>query len=98
MLLSLLSLFYFVQDPIIPLKLLLSSLCSLHDRQANKSGDELLWQGIMTLIRKLADQEDGRLESAPAKSSLSPNSGSFIQRKGSGRGPLRCQPMADWDC
>ena len=29
--------------------------------QANKSGDELLGQGITTLIGKPADQEDGRL-------------------------------------
>lgn len=34
--------------------------------QANKSGDELLEQGMTTCIGKLADGEDGRLESQKA--------------------------------
>lgn len=32
-------------------------------QQANKSGDDVLGQGLMTLFRKPADQKDGRLMS-----------------------------------
>lgn len=34
---------------------------SAYCRAGHKSGDELVGQGRMTLIRKLADPEDGRL-------------------------------------
>ena len=40
-----------------------SKLSLLAALQANKSGDKVLRQGIMTLFRKLADREDGGLES-----------------------------------
>lgn len=39
----------------------------------------------MTLIRKLADKYDGKLVSQKP-SSFSPNTGSFVQRKGRGDG------------
>ena len=38
-----------------------SKLTLLAARQANKSGDQVLRQGIATLFRKLADGEDGGL-------------------------------------
>ena len=53
--------------------------------QANKSGDELLGQGITTLIGKLADREDGRLVSRKTVFQIR---APFKQRKGKGRGPL----------
>ena len=44
----------------------------------------MLGQGIRTLIRKLADQEDGSLKKP---SPLSPNPGSFYKKEGDGQGP-----------
>ena len=54
--------------------------------QASKSGDELFWQGITTLIGKLADQEDGRLES---QKTILPQSefGLLLYRGGGGERP-----------
>ena len=48
-----------------------SSFCSLHNRPVN--WEKVLEQGMMILIGKLADQEDGRL----ATQSIRPNWGSF---------------------
>ena len=53
-------------------------------RQANKFRDKLLGQGVMTLIGKLADQEDGRLVSQKNPSFFSLNSGLFHTEKGEG--------------
>lgn len=54
---------------------------------ANKSGDKLLGQGITTLIRKLADPEDGRLVSQKHLPSLSSNSAAFYTEEGEEAGP-----------
>ena len=65
-------------------------LAVLISRQANKLGDELLGQGRMTLIRKLADREDGRLLSQKNPSCPSQNLGSFYTEEGRGWGPVQC--------
>lgn len=59
-------------------------LTLLAARQGSKPRDGSLGQGKMTLIRKVADQEDSRLVSQKP-SSLSRNSDSFYT--GSGEGP-----------
>ena len=60
-------------------------LTLLAARQGSKSRDGSLGQGIMTLIRKVADQEEGRL--VPQKpSSLSRKSDSFYTGPGGGWG------------
>ena len=69
-----------------------SKLALLTTRQASTLGDDLLRQGITTLIKKLADQEDGSLKKP---SPLSPNPGSFDRK---GRGPLQCQLTTERDC
>ena len=50
------------------------SLVLLAARQANKSGAELLEQGITILIRKLADPKDRRLASQKKKTTILPQS------------------------
>ena len=59
-------------------------LTLLAARQGSKPRDGSLGQGKMTLIRKVADQEDGRLVSQKP-TSLSRNSDSFYT--GWGEGP-----------
>ena len=56
-----------------------SSFCLL--LQANESGDELLEQGIKTLVRKQADRERA---TSPVRqpSSVPPKVGAFIYRRG----------------
>lgn len=67
--------------------------------QANKLGDKLLEQGMMTFIRKLTDQVDGRLMFQKKKNySLSRNSVSSYTEEGKGKGPVGCQPMAEQYC
>ena len=63
-----------------------SSFCLPHNRPINQEMS-LLEQGITTLIRKVAEQEDGRLASQKS-SSLSLNLGSFYTEEKVGRGPL----------
>ena len=59
-----------------------SSFCSPHDRPINWE-TLLLEQGITTLIRKLADGEDGR-QQLKKPASLSLNSGNFYIQEGRG--------------
>ena len=58
-----------------------SSFCLL--LQANESGDELLEQGIKTLVRKLADRETA---ASPVRepASMRQNVGAFIYSRGRG--------------
>ena len=72
-----------------------NSFCSPHDRPINWE-ILLLEQGITTLIRKLADGEDGK-QQLKKPSSLSMNSGNFYIQEGKGRDPLWHQPMAEQD-
>ena len=60
-----------------------SKLTLLTTQQTNKSGDEMLRQGTVTLFGKLEDQEDGRLVSP--KPSYQGLDASFFYRTESGR-------------
>ena len=67
-------------------------LILLTAQQANKLGEKVLEQGIIILIGKLADQEDGRLATRSIFSQTQ-----FIP-KGRGWCPLQCWPVAVWHC
>ena len=54
-------------------------LALLAARQANKSGDEVLRQGVTALFGRAADREDGRLGS-PKKPSYRALDASFFYR------------------
>ena len=72
-----------------------SKLILLTKRQVSKLGEELLGQGITTLLGKPADQEDGTLVFQRTIFSRS-ESGLLLYRGRGGReDPLRCHPLVE---